>query len=70
LVPDKYPNKQKAWVYIDAGDPSWLSEEKHLEHATKTLLRVQVHVVKVFAWYFWQKIFYGETFWPNFFRQK
>lgn len=32
---------KKAWVYIDAGDPNWLSEEDHLEHTAITLLRLQ-----------------------------
>lgn len=32
---------KKSWVYIDAGDPGWLSEDKHLEHAAQTLNRVQ-----------------------------
>lgn len=32
---------KKSWIYIDAGDPEWLSNEKHLEHVAITLTRVQ-----------------------------
>jgi len=32
---------KKSWVYLDAGDPHWLSNESHLDFASMTLVRLQ-----------------------------
>ncbi|CAG5082550.1 Oidioi.mRNA.OKI2018_I69.PAR.g10154.t1.cds [Oikopleura dioica] len=32
---------KKSWVYLDAGDPVWLSVDAHLEFASMTLVRLQ-----------------------------